>query len=339
MTGFSGGFLRDDSGALVVVPFASAAAPTSMSESFVRDATGALVTGSTAPLAYAEGFVRDANLSLATVDVGSAVSPAMSQGFIRDSSGALVTVDEGSAVAPTGYSQGFVRDANYSLVTTGGGSSSQIAFVKAGGNSSTIGTVTSLAATVPAGGHAAGNMLVVPVLTGAATIATPSGVTDSKGNTYTVDNTLVGALAISVARSILATPLVAGDTITVTWAASTTLLIVDSAEFSGVSATPLDATASLSGGATTSLDGGTTATLAQAKEVAFGAFSVQGATGGSTPGAGWTELNDLTVGSGGSQRALVWEYQIVNSTAAVDATATIVTAHSHVGTTTTYKGA
>jgi hypothetical protein len=337
MATFSGGFLRDTSGGLVTVDVGSAAAPTQIGTGFLRDATGALVTTSSTT-GYATGYARDSAFALTTVDVGSAVSPTMTDGFMRAQGGAIVTVAEGSAVAPTGYATGFLVDANRSLVVTSSGGGSAIAFVRAGGNANTASTVSTLAVTVPAAGHAAGNILFVAIGTGQATVATPSSVTDSKLNTYTIDNTTVATVAVTIARSTLTTPLVSGDTITAHWAATAALLTMDTAEFSGVAASPLDQAVANTGTASTTLDGGTTLTLAQAIEVAFGAFMAVGSTGGSTAGAGWTKLNDITVGTA-PNRGFVWEYQVTNSTAAIDSTATIVTAHSYSGLTTTYKAA
>lgn len=218
------------------------------------------------------------------------------------------------------------------------------AFVRAGGNANSgtsTNAVTALSAAVPAAGHAAGNTVFVAVGGGGGTVAVPSLISDSKGNTYTIDNSLVVANSGSptLAHSKLTTPLVSGDTITVTWAAATTLAVMDTAEFSGIrSAASLDAIASNNGAASTSLDAGTTSALGQALELGIGVFFLVSTSGGSSAGTGWTKLNDLSVGDS-SHRALIWEYQQLSTTAAADATATISTAHSYYGLTTTFKSA
>lgn len=117
-----------------------------------------------------------------------------------------------------------------------------IAFVADGGTAAAKAVgVTTCAVTVPAGGHAAGNLLFV----GGALLCTGVGITftctDSKGNTYTLlevasDGGTVRSLQFA---SVLGTALVSGDTVTIT--ASTANAITSYAmraeEFSGVSVT------------------------------------------------------------------------------------------------------
>lgn len=90
------------------------------------------------------------------------------------------------------------------------------AFVKNIGTAA--GTASSLAVTVPAGGAAAGNLLVVCAGSQNGDGKTITGITDSRGNTYaevqTTNATTNGAM---VWRSLLGTALQSGDTITVSF--------------------------------------------------------------------------------------------------------------------------
>jgi hypothetical protein len=213
-----------------------------------------------------------------------------------------------------------------------------LTFIKAGGNE-VNGTGTTAAITVPSGGHAVGNDLIVVVSTQGSSVV--SSVADSKSNTYTVDTTEVDGttVSISVIRSRLTTALVSGNTINLTLSATSSSIITDSAEFSGLKASTsqLDQTAVSTGAsAVTSLAVGPTSTTTETSELAIVAYAISGSTGGSTLGSPFTKLNDLT-GTAGTVRALVWGYNILNATAAVSSSATITTAHGYAAAITTYK--
>jgi hypothetical protein len=213
-----------------------------------------------------------------------------------------------------------------------------IAFVKLGGHTSS-GGVSSLSITVPSGGHAAGNVVIVAIST--STSSTPTSVTDSAGNTWTIDKSQQsGSYAAALAHCRLTTALSTGATITVNLSANANSAIIDSAEFTGMATTGIADQSATNNNATAvaTLDGGTTSTTSQSRELAVAAFSISGSTGGSTAGSGSTILNDITY-AGGVTRALVWEYSILSSSSAVDQTATITTPHAYTSVTQTYRGA
>lgn len=215
------------------------------------------------------------------------------------------------------------------------------AFVRAGGNALGGGSST-LSLSVPAAGHAAGNTLIVVAGVGATTVAPPTSVTDSKGNTYTIDatNTSATPLGAYICSSVLATPLVSGDTVTVHWAAAPSATFIDSAEFSNIFITsPLDqiSAGGSSTSAVTSLDSGATGTLSQAKELAISIFMLSGTSGGGTMGGGFTKIGDRTGTT--PARGMVWGYLVTAATTAIDETCTIVNAHAYSAITATYKGA
>lgn len=136
-----------------------------------------------------------------------------------------------------------------------------ITFVRNGGANSAKASATTLAATVPAAGHAAGNLLVVHCST--ANTSTPpavSTIVDTRGNTYVSkhaenSNTFRGEETFV---SVLGTTLQSGDTITVTWASAATCRAVVTAEFAGVGSTEDVASVSATGNSGTPSSGAMT---------------------------------------------------------------------------------
>jgi hypothetical protein len=159
-----------------------------------------------------------------------------------------------------------------------------IAFVKNGGTASSkaVGGATSLSVTVPAGGHAAGNVVV---LRWAADLIVASGtapsVTDSRGNTWVeLSGGTTGPIHGTLA-SQLTTALQAGDTITLTWAnGAQGAMAISTTEFSGVSVTenvPEGATSNTGGSTTPSVS----VTPTDAAALVFSNLRIQGPVGGS----------------------------------------------------------
>lgn len=181
------------------------------------------------------------------------------------------------------------------------------------------GSATTVAATVPSGGYAAGVTLLVAVAANTAT--SPTGVADSRSNTYTsrAVQTISGRF-IQVYTTRVTTALQTGDTITATWAAGQTrrlmkvvalnnvLTASDGYDVSGVDkATP----------STTRQGGTATSTVAGAS---FGFIEETTGTQNPfptfTPGTGYTALTDAhsaTVGTTGTTGILT-EYKL-NTTA------------------------
>jgi hypothetical protein len=115
-----------------------------------------------------------------------------------------------------------------------------IAFVKAGGTAGNkVGGNATLAVTVPAGGHAIGNTVVVAAGGAVGTAFATQSITDSRGNSYTLIEVYQGGTGFSFASlfaSVLTTGLQAGDTITLTAGSGTfSRSALLAAEFSGAS--------------------------------------------------------------------------------------------------------
>lgn len=183
--------------------------------------------------------------------------------------------------------------------------------------------------------------LVIPVATGTAatdyiyvsadsalTGPVVTGVTDSKGNTYT-QRTQVGTnIPTAVWTSPGGTALVAGvDTITVTFAAGTQNKDAMAVGVPNLPAAAVDnVPAGTTGSSTTPSI--TSGALAQANEVVLA--TIGNANGGGAPAwaAGWNVVNTLHTGS---NAYLSVAYQNVSSASPVTASATIVSANWNMG--------
>jgi hypothetical protein len=158
-----------------------------------------------------------------------------------------------------------------------------------------------------------------------------SSVTDSKGNTWSVDKAATASPLAALASTMQNVgTLTTSDTITVTYttASNPRSVIVD--EFSAVATSPLDQVATATG-TTTNRTGGTTPTTTQADELIIGCFATGSAETSFTHGTGYSDFTTKFAGS------VSGEYQIVAATGAYNPTATGgVSATSH-GVTATYK--
>ena len=185
-----------------------------------------------------------------------------------------------------------------------------------------VGTATSLVLTVPTGGVAAGDLLIITG--GQATNGAISSVTDSRGgNTYNVDvsRTTVNT-GSTIVSCVVAVALQAGDTITVNFPANLSCAAA-AHQFTPpagkrFSAT-VDKTASNSSTSTTP-SSGATATLSQADELCIGAISYANVAAGFEPDSGWTPLSGAQNGSGGVTDPF---YKVVAATTAVTASGVV----------------
>jgi hypothetical protein len=209
----------------------------------------------------------------------------------------LAAAVAGSAVGAT--------TAAFSGQTSNGGNTFQAAssfaplaaFVKHVG-SSTCGSTTSVV-TVPAGGVAAQNTLIVRFVQ-RSTISGAVSVSDSKGNTYSQDLEVVnaggGGIRTLVFSANVQTALVGGDSITVSHPTSGSLsAAVD--EFSGiVAANRVDATGSgIGAGPPTTAS----VTTTNARDLVVGVLGVRGSPT-FTQASGWSGLNSLSPDCGGA---------------------------------------
>ena len=168
------------------------------------------------------------------------------------------------------------------------GAEMALAFVKQGGSTANkTTTAPSWTITVPAGGHAAGNLLVIATgwFPAGATI-TLSSVTDPRGNTYAIldpgvpsSTSNTGTMALAASR--LTTALQAGDVITITTTAATgpSRWIVVSAEFSGASTTDDGGANTNSGGVLSQPTNSGSFTPSGATDLIIGGYTEIGPTG------------------------------------------------------------
>jgi hypothetical protein len=209
--------------------------------------------------------------------------------------------------------------------------SEAIAFVKNIGTNQIKGTGTSISVTVPAAGVKAGNSIIVTFAMDSYTGSV--SVSDSKGNTYTLDADVGATGAADKVRTLIfsahnVAALESGDTITVThpspidWARRA----VSANEFSGLWMTSALDKTSTGEGTSTMPSSGSTTTTSQADELLIGAIGVEGPLGDSfTVGSGYTALaRDGTSGEVEfSNITINAEYRIVSATGAYAADGTI----------------
>lgn len=191
---------------------------------------------------------------------------------------------------------------------------------------------SSINATVDANAGA-GQLLVLRV---ASTNQIISGITDSRGNTWTLIDSGVLSLGFGMFWTLQDVgTLLAGDTVTMTWPGNVFEYAVVIDEFSGIAATnPLDVFATATGSGTARA-AGTTAATSQADELVCGGFSANVGSDSFTPGLGYSSPSTPSL-SNGSAVSVEGEYQIVSSTGTQQATGTGTSAN-WVGITATFK--
>jgi hypothetical protein len=203
--------------------------------------------------------------------------------------------------------------------------SSGIAFVKQlGTNSQTNGGGTVTLA-VPFAGVAQGDTVMVwAAMSGSGT--TISSITDSRGNSYTVDSTIINAsfgFNTFIGSGYAATALAAGDTITVAFSASYySLRLVAAAEFSGIPASGrLDQKAGATGNSAAP-SSGSTATTAQATELVVGGLG-SSSLATFTPATGFTALTRVSATLGSVNLSIYQAYELVQTRAQYQASGTL----------------
>jgi hypothetical protein len=212
-----------------------------------------------------------------------------------------------------------------------------IAFVKNVG-SAACGSTTNVI-TVPAAGVAAGNTLIVRVTVRDATPGAGAvSVSDTRGNTYTVDQDVTnGNVRLVILSANVATALTSGNTITVTYPPvnpSASGIVVT--EFSGIAATNrVDITASATGSNTTPSVNATTLT---ANTLVYGAIVTLN-NPGVTEASGWTLDTNLSTGCGGSGGNSInhGAYKIVSVTGSHTYNPTLSTGNAWVDEIVAYK--
>lgn len=198
---------------------------------------------------------------------------------------------------------------------------------------------TPLNITVPAGGVAIGDLIVVALVINSET--TTATVTDTGGNTYTQDLAVVqtGDAAQSyMFRTIATTALAASDTISIETSDFRQVAAVAAKSDQITSSSPLDKTASADTAFGTAKSSGSTATTTQADELLIG-YCTHGVSNTYTAdtGNGWTLIHDL-IGTGGA-RSIALQYQIVSATGAYASTGTLSASDDGGAAIATYKAA
>ena len=208
---------------------------------------------------------------------------------------------------------------------------------------------TTTASTISLAVTAAAPVGSTVVVAAGQTDTTLSSLTDSRGNSYTVDRSTVtngsdadARVAIGSAR--LTTALQAGDTITATFAANTkSVRVISAAAFSGLATTGwADQSATNTTGSGTSLTSGTSPTTTNHTELVIGAFGTAAATTGTfTASNGFTAANTNTALNTGHVQSddlgvhLAWK--VVTTTGTQQATGSLTISGAYAGALQTYK--
>lgn len=186
-----------------------------------------------------------------------------------------------------------------------------IAFVKNIGTGNAVSSTTAVI-TVPAGGVAVGDLIVVRV---AVTYTSITGIADTKGNTYA---TFASANTQGTWVCIVKVPLVSGDTITVTFGTSGSR-VVAADQFSGLAApaTKDVASATATGTSTTP---SISITPARAEVLMFAHLEVEGGTADTftqdSDNSGGDTWHTLTRAQSGTSRTTNAAYKITTSAVA-----------------------
>jgi hypothetical protein len=169
------------------------------------------------------------------------------------------------------------------LPSTQGVSDPDPAFVQQVASAGNAGAGTTVVLTLSGVTTSVGNHLIV---CSAARAGDLSSVSDSKGNTWQVDeNVAVSGAGAGIASCRITTPLVNGDTITVTISGGSGGLAASCAEFSGLSASGWADVQASAGNAVagTAADSGAAATSAAANSLVIGVVGHQSTVTAFTP--------------------------------------------------------
>lgn len=286
-----------------------------------------------------EDAARDAIASTTgsgnTVTTGTSGSTSQADALVLGLA-AFKSATTPSAVAGSGYTE--VAD-----VSVAGGAAEDVP-----GNPTVVGTndlsggaSTSVVVTTGAeitGG--AGNSLFVflSIDTG----STGQGVTDTQGNTYTLETgfpiTQTNQCELYLWRCHGFTTLANGNTITAAWTGSKKA-VIGVLKGTNIAAEARDVIASATGTNNT-LTAGTTGTTTQANAIVLGAWSTRNsasATPAGAQGTGFTESVDRATTSAANRWGLYVEYKVVAATGTQAATATGTNVTNFAGATVVYK--
>jgi prepilin-type N-terminal cleavage/methylation domain-containing protein len=223
-----------------------------------------------------------------------------------------------SAAVGTGLSNYTISYVNGSLTVT-------MATPTSIGQANSITSNTFLSVTVPAGGVAAGNTIIVSFAmdSNAGTVS----VADTKSNSYSKDADVLNSNGVRtlVFSAPVTTALVAGNTITVTYPATVSKAVSIYSVSGLVSASRVDQTQTGPGTAI-AVSSGNTAATAQASELLIGAIGSESYDTTFTVGTGYTVMNSAIANDGNNTNASISifpEYRIVSATGVYDANGTL----------------
>lgn len=192
--------------------------------------------------------------------------------------------------------------------------------------------------TIPAGGIAQGNFLVLGFLHDDNTNAV-TAINDTAGNTYAqavINDDNAANRHVAIWYAYMTTGLSAGNTITLTQVASHAGCIVG--EFSGItSVTPLDKTQQGDTVSGTSHTTGLTASTAQADELLIGVHGTMAGTAAFTNTGSWIRDAAMTQTPFGVYRVSM-QYQIVSSVGTYESTGTTAGATAYGQVIATFEG-
>jgi hypothetical protein len=171
--------------------------------------------------------------------------------------------------------------------------------------------------TVPAAGHAKGNLLVLYF---GNTTATVTGVIDARGNSY------LPVISNTFWASVLSTALISGDLITVTLSIATGTRTAQSAEFNGMGTSVLADVAGVgaSGSSTTPASGSITPVTINV--LLLGQMSMTNTTAVITEATSWSAIGTVTNSSTTFEQHAA--YRVLAVPAAVSYTPTLGTSSS-----------
>jgi hypothetical protein len=193
------------------------------------------------------------------------------------------------------------------------------------GQANSITSNTFLSVTVPAGGVAAGNTIIVSFAmdSNAGTVS----VADTKSNSYSKDADVLNSNGVRtlVFSAPVTTALVAGNTITVTYPATVSKAVSIYSVSGLVSASRVDKTSTGTGTNAAPSSGNTLATT-QASELLIGAIGSESYNTTFGVGTGYTAMNNAIANDGNNNNnsiSIFPEYRVVSATAAYSATGTL----------------
>lgn len=206
-----------------------------------------------------------------------------------------------------------------------------IVYVGNRGTQTATSPISGLATISPSSIVLAGNLLILTVSALAGVF--PSDVSDTQGNEWQVDISLLNTARVSICSCVLAYELQASDVISLGLGISL-IYDLDLEEFSGILSPAWKDVTATGSGAGTALDSGTTAATAQASELCIAAYAINAAESSFTPGGSYSPFGIVSQTGLG----LLGEYLVVAGAGTQHATGTAGTTGTWAGAISTYKG-